>query len=405
MIPNQSKFSNKFNQSANQLFRARLISCIGSAFSEFTIPLYLYSTGTHPIHIALQWALLALARVLSGYLAPHLSIWRADRTGLAVLDLMQAGVILVPALFGGHHPILTCYFATLLLALLSTLQGGYVSSFCASVSRLEKDPKPALLRINSRIETGRYAGMCIGYSLALLVSSEFGLKAAFIVDSLSYLLSAFLIFRICAEGQVSQSSSSVQPTYSILFGKHLRNLTISQMSLSFAIFLFNGSYIFHLKNNFHAFNYQIAALSISQYLAYSLGGMITGKMKNFLLAWHQLIRSGIALVFIGFATNAWIFIFMNIVLSFLLGFSQPAILALFQEPLKAEQQRGAGAARTALVSVTGALGAAFAGMLLIPLGSRTIYLLGACMALYSAVIISKFIKSFWSHKMPAYPNA
>lgn len=376
---------------------ARIINFFGSAFSEFSVPLFLYNKGSHPIHIAMQWAVLASARFLSGYLSPRITIWKKDTSGIIWIDILQGIAVLLPVILYDRSPLLGSYLCTLILASLSTIQQGYIGSLIVNASKQEKDSIAAQQRLNSILESGRHAGMLSGFILAFLLSSYFGFKVAFLIDSATFFASAWLLKTTPTEHfEKPHSPESVAPlTYSLLFMPHIRWLTISQLLLSFAGFFYNGSYIVHLKRDLASPDSAITSLFILQYLAYAGASFLSAQYKEFPIRLHLMIRSCFVPIYLLFAWSPTFhgFIFANTVYSFLLGWSQPNIITLFQKSAPAKQQRGLATARTALVSIIGAVGAMLAGIMLNSHGAKVIFLLATAVCILSWVAFVHYYNS------------
>ena len=94
-------YSPQFNRLTRNFGTARIINFLGSAFSDFAVPLFLYDRGSRPFHIAMQWTILALARFSSGYIAPKITLWKTDKSGVICLDVLQGIAVLLPVMLYG----------------------------------------------------------------------------------------------------------------------------------------------------------------------------------------------------------------------------------------------------------------------------------------------------------------
>jgi predicted MFS family arabinose efflux permease len=384
--------SSKFRLLKRNFTVARIISFSGSSFSEFAIPLFLFDRGASPLHIAMQWVILALARFFSGYFSPHLTFIRYDKTGIVLLDIVQGIAILTPVVFHTSAPIVSCYVATVFISIFSTLQQGFITSLITHGTESETNPHVLKQQMNASIESGRNFGMLFGYAAAFFVSSRLGFQAAFFIDSISFIASALILINTPAKYPMVQPQD--KRSYSLLFTPRLKLVTFSQMFLSGAAFLFNGCYIFHLKNDFKASDKIIMMFFITQYLAYAVGGFAASRLQSLSKSLHPWIRLTMAAIFLGFAftSTSYFFIAWNVILSFLIGISQPAVMVIFQESVAPSQQRSMGSARTAVVSIVGAVGAALSGFLLEKTEAQFIFILASVVSLISALIFAFYVR-------------
>ena len=391
--------SDKFRSAGRRIYWARFVSFVGSAFTEFAIPLYLLKKSDNPLHVGLQWTLIALMRIVAGYAAPRIRLFSSDRRALIWLDSCLAIAALLPVVFvrSQGNVILGCYLTTLIVAFLSTIQGGYIDSLVGETSQFEKNREAARAWLLGKIENGRHLGMLLGYGLAYLVSSWMGFQAAFVIDSVSFALSAMLLSFVHVEGRTDRAI--VHASYSILMRPHIRVLTLTQLLVGFGLFIYNAIHIAFLKQDLLASNAQLTCLYIFQYVGYFLGSRlpsrwveVTGKPLSDLST--VLFRLSVVVIYLVFAftRSANIFILTNTVFSFVIGASFPGAVALFQRAVAQNELRAAGAARVALTSFAGALGSATASILMGRVSYAWIFGLGAFLYLIAAGTLASYVR-------------
>ncbi len=391
-------FGADFLKAGQRIHVARLVSFVGSAFSEFAIPLYVFSHAKNPIHVGLQWSLLALTKLVSGQLAARIHFGPTDRRALMNLDLCLALSILLPVALHDTAPLLAAYLCTFLSAFLTTLQAGHIDSLVGHTASHEPKTEAARSWLLSKIENGRHVGMLIGYGLAYFVSTRIGFEGAFVVDSLTYVLSAAILMGVRFEGQ-AKNTVVVQPAYQILFRPRLRLLTFTQLLIGFGLFTYNAAYIIYMKRDLLASDFVVTMLFVLQYVGYSVGSLIPGYCARKLgrplsEGWLLAIRIAVVPLFFVFAyapTGA-VFIATNAIFSVLIAAQLPTSVSLFQRAVEKGELRSMGAARTAATSFAGSIAAALASWTIVAVSGRFVFLYGAIVYAVAALTLWLYLK-------------
>lgn len=391
-------FSPEFLHTGRRIHRARFISFIGSAFTEFAIPLFLLHKSGDARHVGLQWVFVALSRILGGYIAPRIHFFSSDRRALVWLDTILGCATLIPALAPHEWVVGACYLTTIITACLATIQGGFIDSLVGETAQTQSNPDAARAWLLGKIENGRHFGMLLGYLLAYLVSSKLGFESAFLIDAGSFMVSALLLSLVAVDGRIE--SPRVRVSYSVLVRPHVRVLTASQLLAGFSLYIYNALYVIVMKREFGASDAYLSALYILQYIGYFVGSRVPSKWVE--LRGHPLpdvtvgwFRLGAVLVYVGFAaaSTPTTFIAINTVFSMIIGASLPGSMALFQKAVPRDLLRATGAARVAATSLAGAVGAASASFLLPYRPIHEIFLLGAAVYFASgSLLVARFRK-------------
>lgn len=311
-----------------------------------------------------------------------------------MLDLLQSLAVLIPFLFWSTHPTIGTYISGVLLSILVTVQSGYIDSTIVKISNDEKEKGNIRTWINANLESGKNIGQLFGYLAAWSASTFIGYKFAITIDSLSFLLSALITLTI-VDNSKHELNNPIKESFSLLFkNKTILLLTASQSFLSFSIFVFNASYIFILKGPLSAPNSAIASLFVFQALMYIAGSSLASKFKYLTIEYHVLLRFIYTLLFVGFflSNNYLFFILLNGALSFLISFTQPKIMSLFQSFSDINTSRSMGASRISLMAISGLLGSIFCGMFgaFSLIEYRFVFLVASCFTLASSVCFLKF---------------
>ncbi len=164
------------------------ISDIGTAFTQYGLPLLVFKLTGSPTELALTTAAVFMPYLLFGLVV---GAWadRSDRKKLMLrTSLIRAAVLLfIPALSAGG--ILNVNWLYAIAFLNSTLGVFYSAAVTAAVPGLvEKDQ---LVEANGRVTAARSAASIGGPLLAGLLITIAPFETVFLVDSFSFLISAF----------------------------------------------------------------------------------------------------------------------------------------------------------------------------------------------------------------------
>lgn len=170
------------------LWLGQLVSKVGDNFAVVAalalINELARASGLAVVVIAAALTVPQLFAMFTGVLVDRLS-----RKGVMIVtDLLRAGVILLPLLVtrAGHLYIL--YIAAFLLTSIGAM---FLAARNASIPNIV--PEEHLLTANALIQATELVSLIVGASLATLVISLTSIYTAFVVDSVSFVLSALLL--------------------------------------------------------------------------------------------------------------------------------------------------------------------------------------------------------------------
>ena len=172
----------------SKLVIARSISCFGSSFSDFVLPLLMYATTKNPSLLAAQWAINASSKVIAGKIAGRFHILQTNKQAIILLDILQGIAALLPLLFWQSFPTTGTFISGLLISFLFTIQIGYIESSIFKMTEFLQDETATRAVINASLENGKYIGQFLGYLCALACSTLVGYKFAIIVDASTFYL-------------------------------------------------------------------------------------------------------------------------------------------------------------------------------------------------------------------------
>ncbi len=386
---------NNFEATRKKLLLARSASYFGSSFSDFILPLFVYSTTKSPTILATQWALSAISKVVAGKISGRFHILRTNKQAILLLDLLQAFAALIPLIFWNHSPIIATIISSTLISFFVTLQVGYIDSTIVNLTNYEAKKLELRSKFNASLENGKNIGQFLGYITAWIASTIIGYKLAIIIDSLTFVVSSLITLTII-DSSKHNLKDKVHESFSLLFSnKSISYLTTSQSLMSFSIFVFNSSFLFFLKDKLNASDFEIALLLILQSLSYIFGSTLADKFPNINLLDQIKLRSLYFIIFVGFyfTKTSYMFILLNCILSALISFTQPKILSLFQSYSNERTSRSLGSSRASLMAIAGLMGSVFCALY-----SKSnmlfnyLFLVGAFVSAISIILFYFFIK-------------
>lgn len=386
---------NEDKRTVNKLVIARSINNFGSSFSDFVLPLLIFEVTKSPSLMAAQWGVNALSKFLAGKFAGRIGFFDSNKNALVVLDLIQGLATLFPLLFWNTAPTVGIFISGIIISFLVTIQTGYLECSILKMTDLSQNIAEIRSEINASLENGKYIGQFLGYLCALVSATFVGYKAAISIDAITFFMSGLITLTIVDQSK-HELSNNVKESFSLLFANQaLSLLTTSQCFLSFSIFIFNSSFTYLLRDKFIASDGAITFFLSSQAMAYIIGSAFAKRFKMISARWNLALRSAYFLVFMGFylANNFYQFLFYNCLLSILISFSQPKIIAIFQSFASIETSRSFGASRVSLMAISGLLGSVFcATFAKLGYNYQYVFLVGAVSCGASALLFKQFIR-------------
>lgn len=379
------------------VFYNKLVSGIGSGFSQVAMPLFVFAVSKDIFHVGMQWALYAGTRLLATFLVPRIKIAKNDRDSLIVIEFLLALAALTPIIFYESYPVFGAYLTTFLLNLLIPFHMGYMSSLIGHYSTLENRGEHLRQLLLTLARKGENLGILLGMGGAGLVIHFLTYKFAFVFDSLTFLFAGVVLFYLREKSSQAHFKKS-KASFSLAFSASLIYLSIAQMLASFAVYILNGSYVVILKKYYQVSDFFINGLLVSQFVLTFLAATLIERVirrDSEIKDSHPFICRVLFIPifsFMAISTSGLAFSVFYLALMFVIAYSLPIVQAMFHREVTQEDLRGADAARISLTSVTGGLGAVFASLYLNNQASNyaNLYYLAAIFSVGGALF-------FWLH--------
>ena len=203
------------NPKYRRLWAASVISLLGEWFN--TIALFLlilqYSGSQFLLGIlfAVRMFLFGISQPINGLLADRLN----RKSLMFWSNVLQIGLALSFLLVDGEEDM---WWLISISGLMMLLHGVYVTAERAAVPNIVDDED--LITANAIGSASWSTALCMGAMLGGIVVSEWGTDAAFIIDSLTFLLSAIILIPLTIEQKVDESMKGP------LFGTAIKNIKI-----------------------------------------------------------------------------------------------------------------------------------------------------------------------------------
>ena len=203
------------NPKYRRLWAASVISLLGEWFN--TIALFLlilqYSGSQFLLGIlfAVRMFLFGISQPINGLLADRLN----RKSLMFWSNVLQIGLSLSFLLVDGEEDM---WWLISISGLMMLLHGVYVTAERAAVPNIVEEED--LITANAIGSASWSTALCMGAMLGGIVVSEWGTDAAFIIDSLTFLLSAIILIPLTIEQKVDESMKGP------LFGTAIKNIKI-----------------------------------------------------------------------------------------------------------------------------------------------------------------------------------
>ena len=203
------------NPKYRRLWAASVISLLGEWFN--TIALFLlilqYSGSQFLLGIlfAVRMFLFGISQPINGLLADRLN----RKSLMFWSNVLQIGLALSFLLVDGEEDM---WWLISISGLMMLLHGVYVTAERAAVPNIVEEED--LITANAIGSASWSTALCMGAMLGGIVVSEWGTDAAFIIDSLTFLISAIILIPLTIEQKVDESMKGP------LFGTAIKNIKI-----------------------------------------------------------------------------------------------------------------------------------------------------------------------------------
>ena len=280
------KFKLLKDKNFSLLMFGKITSLIGSNMQSFALSLFVLSTTGSATKFA---SILAVALIPGLILSPISGVivdWFYRKNILIFLDLASGVVVSIFAIIyfiTGEMPLISIYILVILLSLISTLDNPTLQTIIPTISKKED-----LVEANALNSLLMAIGNVISPAIAAFIYGGFGLKAVFIVNAISFYISAFSeVFLVIPRNEKSKEKLSLNKFANefkdginfILKKRDIVNVVSLAVILNFAFGSFSIGVAFLSKIILKVSDFQYGAID-----SFGVIGMILG---TFMVGWFS----------------------------------------------------------------------------------------------------------------------
>lgn len=182
------KFNLLKEKNFSLLMFGKITSLIGSNMQSFALSLFVLSTTGSATKFASILAITLIPQLLLGPFAGVIVDWFYRKNILIVLDLISGIVVTIFAVsyfITGEISLTNIYILVIILSLISTIDSPTLQTIIPTITKKED-----LVEANALNSLLMFIGSVISPAIAALAYGSLGLKGVFIINSISFFLSA-----------------------------------------------------------------------------------------------------------------------------------------------------------------------------------------------------------------------
>lgn len=297
-----------------KLWAGQAISALGSSFTGFALPLIVFKLTNSALNLAYSTAAHFIPYLLFGL---FVGAWadRSERRRLMIFtDIARALVIASVPLLAMLGALEVWWLYVVIFANSLSSIAFDAANFAAVPSLVDKND---IVTANGRIQASYSVMTLLGPLLAGVVVAVMPVYDLLLIDSLSFVVSAVLLFLITvsfnAPGKERGSSirqDVVEGLRYVFSHPVLRNISLMMALVNFVGVTIYSQRVFYATQQLGANDSQIAILSAAGSLGVVLLSLLAGKLRKKLpfskVALGALIGSGIVTIALAFTHTYWL---------------------------------------------------------------------------------------------------
>ena len=298
------------------------ISTLGTAFTQYAVPLLIFQVTHSPLNLALATATFALPNLLFGlFVGAWVDRVNRKRLMIAVNVLLALTLLVIPGLaLVGRLNVLAIYavdFAASTLAMV--FQRAEFTAIPSLVG--QRDLVTANGRINASFQTMQMVGPTLAGAIATLVS----VPALLFFDAISYVLSAGALMWIgvpfnrrdeAPRARTTIRADIVEGIRYVFTHPVLRNISLLMMLFNFFESTFRAQQVLYAKERLHTTNFELGLLFAMGGLGAVLFSLAAGALRR-RFAFSTVVigcLAGTGLLTVAYASVAWLWLALPLLL-------------------------------------------------------------------------------------------
>jgi len=396
------------------LWLGQIVSNFGDSLTGLAILLLINKlTGGSASAIALAAIAQAIPQLIFGLLA-GVYVDRLDRKRIMIVsDILRGVMVLCLTLVVSSYQLWLLYFIGFIQASISAFFAPARTAYMALIV-----PKEGLLSANSLSQTSRIIAGVLGVATAgVLVGTLEVYWPIFVVDSLSFLISAAFIARILTKSRLSEVEATrgvsavfnqLKAGLSLVFSSRLLSGTVVAMGVSMlGLGAVNVLLVPFVVNDLQISETWFAALEGSQTLSMVLSGILVAalaarfKPTNIVSVGLGLL--GIAVGLISIASSVWGLMLIFFILGWFLTPVQASLVTLIQTEVTDEVRGRASAALNTMMQTSNVASMALAGAMADWIGVRQVFFLSGLITVLAGIASAWVFKGYGEGKTELVP--
>lgn len=380
------------------LWTAQVVSDFGDNLTTLTLMILIQRITGSTVALAGLLISMTLPALVIGTIS-GVYVDRFDRKKLMIVsDVLRAVVVLMFLFARTEEMVPVIYVLAFTQSAVGTLFRPARGAFLPAIVGEEK-----LLAANSVSQTSMVLFNVLGTATAgLIAAASETLGAAFILDAITFLVSALLVSRITTSGVPERAAgdkvwSELKGGFKVMLGsRHLRGVIISVSVLMLGLGAVNVLMVPFLLGDLGVSEAFFGAIEASQVAGMVISGaavaVLAARLKPSSLISLGLVGIGITVGAIGGLTVIWQLMAVLFLVGLSVGPTQAGMSTLSQTLVEDSMRGRVGGVLNALISGATVLSMGLAGVLAAAIGTRNVFLLAGVLALFAGGLVFVFFR-------------
>lgn len=380
------------------LWTAQVVSDFGDSLTSLTLLILIQRLTGSTVALAGLLISITLPALIIGTVA-GVYVDRFDRKRLMVLSDILRAIVVLMFLFARSEALVPVIFALAFTqSAVGTLFRPARSAFLPAIVGEEK-----LLAANSVSQTSMVLFNVVGTATAGLIAAvSETLGAAFILDSVTFLVSAILVSRITTSGVPEKVAgdkvwTEMMSGFRVMLGsRHLRGVIISLTVLMLGMGAVNVLMVPFLLGDLGVSEAFFGAIEGAQVAGMVIAGaavaILAARLKPSSLISVGMIGIGVPIALIGGIDIIWQLMIVLFLVGLFVGPAQAGMSTLSQTLVEDSMRGRVGGVLNALISASTVVSMGLAGVAAATIGTRNVFLAAGGLAIVAGLMMFGFFR-------------
>lgn len=380
------------------LWTAQVISDFGDNLTSLTLLILIQRITGSTVALAGLLISITLPALIIGSVA-GVYVDRFDRKRLMILsDVVRAGIVLMFLFARTEAMVPVIYALAFAQSAVGTLFRPARGAFLPAIVGEEK-----LLAANSVSQTSMVLFNVLGTATAgLIAAASETLGAAFVLDSVTFVVSAVLVSRIRTHGMPERAAQGkvwgeLKTGFKVMLGsRHLRGVIISVSVLMLGLGAVNVLMVPFLLGELAVSEAFFGAIEASQVAGMVISGtavaILAVRLKPSALISVGLLGIGVTVGVIGGISVVWQLMIVLFLVGICVGPTQAGMSTLSQTLVEDSMRGRVGGVLNALISGATVLSMGLAGVAAAAIGTRNVFITAGALAVVAGLLMFVFFR-------------